>query len=201
MQAALDFSTKSAQSFTIGNAFVFVELEGKADLVATKKGDLDPSFTIKAYEAEIKKGLGPLEAGFKVGAIGADGGTSLAIKVFGVKVAGISFSGKLNLIKGNFELQFGSKPVTMMSKGIKYTGTITMTAKIKILPNLNYKKKRVKEKDFKFNVSAKEVAVVVVVVVVVAASGAWVVVAGAAVADAAASLAAMAFAALLAAAT
>lgn len=199
MQAEIDFSTKSVQSFTIGNAIVIVELEGKADLVGTKKGDLDPSFTIKAYEAELKKGLGPLEAGFKVRAKEASG--SLAIKVFGVKVAGISFSGKLNIRKGNFELQFGSKRFTMMSKGIKYTGTITMTAKIKILPNLKYDKKRVKEKDFEFNVSAGEVAVVVVVVVVVVASGAWVVAGAAAAAEAAASLAAMAFAALLAAAT
>ena len=198
MQREIDFSHKTAQQFLIGNAFVFVELKGNANLVATKKGNLDPSFTIKAYEAEIKKGLGPLEAGFKVGVKEASG--SLAIKVFGVKVAGISFSGKLNIRKVDFELKFGSKRFTMMSKGIKYTGTITMTAKIKILPNLRYDKKRVKEKDFEFNISAGEVAVVVAVGVLVFVSGAWVV-AGVAVAasEAAAWLGAMAFGAFLAA--
>jgi len=195
MQASADLSTKSAQSLAIGNVIVIVELEGKADLVATKKGDLDASFNMKAYEAEIKKGLGPLEAGFKVGVTGTPSG-SLAVKVFGVKVAGITFSGTLKLIEGAAELQF-SKPVTMMSKGIKYTGTITMTAKFRIFPNLRMKPKSVRRPDFELEVGAKEVAVVVVVVVVVVAGG-WVVAAGASAVEGAAALGAMALAAFLA---
>jgi len=56
MQASADLSTKSAQSLAIGNVIVIVELEGKADLVATKKGDLDASFNMKAYEPKSRKG-------------------------------------------------------------------------------------------------------------------------------------------------
>ncbi len=180
MQATIDVSSKSAATIYLGNVIIIVELEGKAELTGTKKGVLDASFSLKAYEAELKKGFGPLEAGFKVDMRGnASGGLSL--KVFSTKISGLTFSGSLKLLEGAFEVQMGPKPVKMVSKGIAYEGKISLTAKIRILPNPRRAPERVKGRGFELDVSAKEVVVVVVVVGVLVAGGWAIVVGGAAV--------------------
>ncbi|MCF6233218.1 MAG: hypothetical protein L3J36_08995 [Rhodobacteraceae bacterium] len=177
MQTTVDISNKAAATLFFGNAIVMVELEGKAETVAQKKGDIDASFNLKAYEAELKKGFGPLEGGFKVGVKGGSSG-SLVLKVFSTKIGGLKFSGNVKLLEGAFEIALGSQPFTTVSKGITLTGTIILTAKIRILPNPKHRKKSPAKESFKFEVSAKEVAVVVVCVVVLAAGG-WAIVAGA----------------------
>ena len=127
---------------------------------------------MKANEAEIKKALGPLEAGYKITGSGTSSG-SLSLKVINTKLGGLNVSGNLKLLEGAFELEFASQTVSFVEKDITYSGTVKLTAKIQIKPNPRKKapKKAPKRAPAKaparspsVSIDAKDVAVGVIVV-------------------------------------
>ncbi|NIZ63220.1 hypothetical protein DL239_19830 [Sedimentitalea sp. CY04] len=171
-QVSADISKKSAATLVFPGVIVVVDLEGKAEFTAQKKGELDASFSLKANEAEIKKALGPLEAGYKITGSGTSSG-SLSLKVINTKLGGLNVSGNLKLLEGAFELEFASQTVSFVEKDITYSGTVKLTAKIQIKPNPRKKapKKAPKRAPAKaparspsVSIDAKDVAVGVIVV-------------------------------------
>jgi len=175
MQAKFDIESKSAGApMYFGNVIVFPELEGKAEVTATKQGFLDASFNLRSHEAELKKGFGPIEAGFKVAGTSRPGNT-LNFKVGNAKLGGLTFTGKINVVEGTLDLELGTKPFKTTVNKIEYEGTITLTLKLKVVPNPRKAPERTR--GFEVEITAKEV-VVVTVVVGVCILGGWAVVAG-----------------------
>lgn len=178
MKASIDHTAKSAATLLLGNVIVTIDLEAKGELVAQKKGEMDASFSLPSYEAEIQKAVGPIEAGFKASMKGTSSG-SLSLTVFNGKVKDLTFSGKLDAKEGAFVINMGTKKVKTVQKGVTFEGSVSLTAKIRIAPNPKRIREPVRGRRFEVNVSARDVAVVVVVVGVCAVGG-WAVIAGAA---------------------
>lgn len=176
MKAAIDHSVKSAAVVAIGNVIVSIDLEAKGELVAQKKGDLDATFSLPSYEADIKKAVGPIEAGYKVGLKGTSSG-SLSLTVFNGKIKDLTFSGKLDAKEGAFVVNMGTKKVTTVQNGVTFEGSITLTAKLRIAPNPRRVTEKVRSRGFEVDIKARDVAAVVVVLGVCAVGG-WAIVAG-----------------------
>lgn len=118
----------------LGNMTIVVDLELEGNIAAQRRGTLTPNFNLRAYKAEVKSSIGPIESGFSVGLQGGTG-ASLTVNVVNGNIGGLDYSAQLNVGSGTFEVSLGTKRISGTLRGTTFEGSLTLKAILHIEPN------------------------------------------------------------------
>ena len=123
----------NAASIILGNMVIVVDLVFTGTIAAQSRGTLTPNFNMRSYQAEIKRSIGPVEAGFSVDINGRTNG-SLNFKVANASFGDLDFAATVNAGSGTFDLSLGTKRFEGTIRGTTFRGSMTLTAKLHITP-------------------------------------------------------------------
>ncbi|MCF6278427.1 MAG: hypothetical protein L3J16_06750 [Anaerolineales bacterium] len=123
----------NAASIILGNMVIVVDLVFTGTIAAQSRGTLTPNFNMRSYQAEIKRSIGPVEAGFSVDINGRTNG-SLNFKVANASFGDLDFAATVNAGSGTFDLSLGTKRFEGTIRGTTFRGSMSLTAKLHITP-------------------------------------------------------------------
>lgn len=129
----ISHTINNAARIVLGNMIIVVDLEFSGNIAAQRRGTLTPNFNMRSYQAEVKRSIGPVEAGFSVDVNGRANG-SLNFKVANASFGALDFSATLNAGSGTFELSLGTKSFEGTIRGTSFRGSLAVTAKLHITP-------------------------------------------------------------------
>lgn len=132
---AVDVEKKGGAKTLIPMGIWMVELsvELTGAFKAQKQGAVGAGFNLRTYQAEVKQAAGPIEAAYKFNL--KEKNTELEIQVVNTKWKDLELSTSCTIKEGSFALNFKSKKVSKISKGVLIEGELVGTISVRLWPN------------------------------------------------------------------